>query len=110
MAKVNMSWCKTEIKGVKCTEIDWCVEIEDVYDTDEMTGEEIDAAIEEIEADLPTEKYYPLPQTTNDLEVVKEFVNGLADKLSDDYGWLINAFNYKLIGVDDKEYEFWHRN
>ena len=106
MEKVNMSLCKTEIKGVKCTEIDWCVEIEDVYDTDEMTGEEIDAEIEEIEANLPTEKYYPLPQITNDLEVVKEFVNGLADKLSDDYGWLINSFNYKLIGVDDKEYEF----
>lgn len=110
MAKVNMGWCKTEIKCVKCTEINWCVEIEDVYDTDEMTDEEIYAAIEEIEESLPTEKYYPLPQATNDLEVVKEFVNGLADKLSDDYGWLINAFNYKLIGVDDKEYEFWHRN
>lgn len=30
MSKVNMGWCKTEIKGVQCTEIDWCVEIEDV--------------------------------------------------------------------------------
>ena len=105
-----MGWCQTEIKGVQCTDIDWCVEIEDVCDTESMTDKEIDDAIEEIEANLPSRKYYALETPTNDLEAVQSFVNSLADKLSDDYGWLINAFNYKLIGVDDKEYEFWHRN
>lgn len=110
MSKVNMGWCQTEIKGVQCTEIDWCVEIEDVCETEGMTDKEVDDAISGIEANLPTKKYYPLETPTNDMEAVKEFVNGLADKLSDDYGWLINAFNYKLIGVDGKEYEFWHGN
>lgn len=101
---------RTPIKCVRCTEIDWCVEPTDVPNFEEKTDEEIEKAIEEIEATLPKEELYPLPQITSDGIIISEFVSGLDEKMSNEYGFLIKAFNYELIGIDGKSYEFFHGN
>jgi hypothetical protein len=105
MKKVSINSRGIKIKGIKCTEIEWCVEAEDVIDTEGMTEEEIDKAVEDIEAELPEEVYVPLDEATSDLVVVSDFIEEkLTDTLSDKYGWLVVGYNYKLIGEDDKEY------
>lgn len=103
----NRSNFVVEIKGLKCTEISWCVEPSDVDGLwDGSNEEEIETAIEEIVSTLPVEKYFPLPIKTCDVESVNDFVNGISDKLSDEYGFLVYGLNYCLIGADGKEHEF----
>lgn len=100
---INCGATNVPIKGVKCTEIRWCIDSTDVPDADNMTEEEIEKAIEEIESTLPKEDYYPLPQFTNDYDEVKEFAYSLDERLSNKYGYLVYGFNYNLVGIDGKE-------
>lgn len=100
---INGGAINVPIKGVKCTEISWCIDSTDVPDADNMTEEEIEKAIEEIESTLPKEDYYPLPHFTNDYDEVKEFVSSLDEELSNKYGYLVYGFNYNLVGIDGKE-------
>jgi hypothetical protein len=108
--RINSSATNVPIKGVKCTEIHWCIDSSDVPDADNMTEEEVEKAIDEIEATLPECEYFPLPHFTIDYNEVKEFVRSLDERMSNKYGYLLYSFNYKLIGIDGEEYEFWHRN
>lgn len=97
---------KTTIVGIKATEIDWCVDIDDIpfhYDNEEEHEEEIEAAIEEIESGLPNEEFIPF--VNDDIDEICQKVSTIADILSDKYGFLVNAFNYHLIGEDGNEYE-----
>jgi hypothetical protein len=100
---ISRSESNVPIKGVKCTEIKWCIDSTDVPDADNMTEEEIEKAIEEIESTLPKEDYYPLPHFTNDYDEVKEFAYSLDERLSNKYGYLVYGFNYNLVGIDGKE-------
>ena len=83
------------IKGVKCTEIDWCIDPSDIG-CDEFD----EAAVEAVEDTLPKEEYYPLPHISDDSEYVQGFVISLADKMSDEYGYLVNSFNYHFVYAD----------
>lgn len=88
-----------KLAGIKITNISWCVEEEDVlnhYDwwfrIDEVSDEEMNAAIDKIKAGLPTEEFIPTNKQNlaNDLSL-------LPDWLSDKYGWLVNSFDYSLV-------------
>ena len=91
-----------KLAGIRITDIDWCVEDEDVIaevygweDVDEIDDAAIEEKIEEIRAELPTEEF--IPANKQNLGAV---LDDASDWLSDKYGWLVNSFNYNL--VDDK--------
>ena len=98
-----------KIKGIRITNIDWCVEEEDVMDCyewwsriDEVGDEEMNAAIEKIKSELPTEDFIPiLPQ--DDQSIIEFKIADIADWLSDKYGWLVNSYAYSLIDTDGAE-------
>ena len=71
---------------LKITNINWCVEEEDVIDLfeDEPTQKEINDEIKKIKKSLPK---------TATVEVDDE--EEIADALSDEYGWLVESFDYK---------------
>jgi len=102
----------TPIGGIQVTCIDWCVEPSDVDmefdDEDVEYNEKVEKAIEEIEAGLPKEKFFEF--VTNNIQAITDKINGLADELSDEYGFLVNSFKYDYVGVDGKPYEKWPRN
>lgn len=102
----------TPIGGIQVTCIDWCVELSDVDmefdDEDVEYNEKVEKAIEEVEAGLPKEKFFEF--VTNNIQDITDKINGLADELSDEYGFLVNGFNYNYVGVDGKPYEKWPRN
>ena len=102
----------TPIGGIQVTCIDWCVEPSDVDmdfdDEDVEYNEKVEKAIEEVEAGLPKEKFFKFE--TNNIQDITDKINGLADELSDEYGFLVNGFNYDYVGVDGKPYEKWPRN
>lgn len=72
---------------VAVSKIKWCIEQEDVEETvifnHEPTQEDIEREIEVIKESLPTEVV---------MEVDDE--DEIADKLSDEYGWLVESFEY----------------
>ena len=78
---------------VKVTSVDYCVEDEDVIDYVEDCDdeEEIEAKIEEIKSSLP--------QTLElDIEGDREDLDDLVcDAISNETGWLINSFDYKIL-------------
>lgn len=71
---------------IKVTDIDWCVEEEDVYEMFdcEPTDEQVEEKILEIKNALPKEAVVEV----DDLDEI-------ADALSDEFGWLVNDFEYK---------------
>ena len=98
-----------KIKKIRVTNIDWCVDEEDAMDynewrarNDEVSDEEINAAIEKIKSELPTEVFIPiLPQ--DDQTIIDFKIADIADYLSDVYGWLVNSYDYSLIDADGTE-------
>lgn len=87
-----------KLAGIKITDIDWCVEDEDVWNEfDNQTDDEIKAEIEEIKAGLPTEEFIP----TNKQNLADDLIL-LSDKLTDKYGWLVTSFNYNLVDDEGK--------
>lgn len=102
----------TPIRGIQVTCIDWCVEPSDVdmdFDDEDIEyNEKVEKAIEEVEAVLPKEKFFKFE--TNNIQDITDKINGLADELSDEYGFLVNSFNYNYVGVDGKSYEKYHHN
>lgn len=72
---------------VAVSKIKWCIEQEDVEETvifnHEPTQEDIEREIEVIKESLPTEVV---------MEVEDE--DEIADKLTDEYGWLVESFEY----------------
>lgn len=88
-----------KLAGIRITNIDWCVEdedvIQDLYGDDEdfeANEENVRNVIDSIKRDLPTEEWMPTnkQRLANDLALV-------ADWLSDKYGWLVNSFNYNIV-------------
>ena len=80
---------------VRCYNIDYCIELEDLesngFDIDNMTDEEIEAAKQKIRSTLPEELTLDVECTEEDLEDV------VVDVLSDETGWLINSYDYAII-------------
>jgi len=80
---------------VKVHDIDYCIEEEDLidndFDVDEMSEDEIEAAIQKIVATLPKELVLTVECTEDALEDV------LVDTISEETGWLINNFQYEII-------------
>lgn len=88
-----------KLAGIRITNIDWCVEDEDVItelydweDVNEIDDDVIKEKIEEIRAGLPTEEF--IPANKQNLGAV---LNDVSDWLSDKYGWLVNSFSYNLV-------------
>ena len=79
---------------VKVHDIDYCIELEDLesngFDTENMSDEEIDAAIQKIRDTLPDELTLEVECTEEDLEDV------VCDAISEETGWLINSFDYDI--------------
>jgi len=69
------------------TNIEWCVEDEDIYGADELTDYELDCKIDEIIKSLPTIVSVPIDEELD----IQEQIN---DYLSDKYGWLVESYNY----------------
>ena len=80
---------------VKVYDIDYCIDEEDLeandFDVDEMSEDEIEAAIQKIVATLPKELVLTVECTEDALEDV------LVDAISEETGWLINNFQYEII-------------
>lgn len=96
----------TKIKEIRVFNIDWCVEEEDVMDNnewwsriDEVSDEEMNAAIEKIKSELPTEDSIPVMPQDN-LDIIAFKISDIADWLSDKHGWLVNSYEYELIDTD----------
>lgn len=102
----------TPIGGIQVTCIDWCIEPSDVDmdfdDEDVEYNEKVEKAIEEVEAGLPKDKFFKFE--TNNIQAITDKISGLADELSDEYGFLVNSFNYNYVGVDGKPYKKWPHN
>lgn len=79
---------------VKVHDIDYCIELEDLesngFDTENMSDEEIDAAIQKIRDTLSDELTLEVECTEEDLEDV------VCDAISEETGWLINSFDYDI--------------
>lgn len=80
---------------VRCYNIDYCIEFEDLeangFDVENMTDEEIEAAKQKIRDTLPDELTLDVECTEEDLEDV------VVDALSEETGWLINSYQYDII-------------
>ena len=96
------------IKGIKVKNIDWCVEEEDIMDyyewwsrIDEVSDEEMNAALDSVLSELPKEDYIPVE--SDRISVIGEKIDDIADWLSEKHGWLVNGVEYTLIDGDGKE-------
>ena len=92
---------------LKCFDIDYCVEEEDVIDSVNVRPQyttswydAIDEKIEEIKADLPKEVIIIVEADEDDLEDVA------VDELSDETGWLINSFDYTILDAYSTDDDF----
>lgn len=93
-----------KLAGIKITDIDWCVEDEDVISEiygweglDEIGDDVINEKIEEIRAGLPTEEFIPVNKQN-----LAATLDDASDWLSDKYGWLVTSFNYNLVDDEGK--------
>ena len=77
------------------TSIDYDVEEQDLNEVwlEEIKWEQelIDKKIEEIKSKLPQQIYFEVECELEDLEDV------ICDNISDETGWLVNSFDYKII-------------
>ena len=92
---------------LKCYNIDYCVEEEDVIDSVAVRPQyttswydAIEEKIEEIKADLPKEVIIEIECDEEDLEDVA------VDALSEETGWLINSFDYEILDGYSTEDDF----
>ena len=88
----------TMISGIQVSCIDWCIEPSDVdidFDDEDIDNEKVEKAIEEIQDCLPKEKFFPIK--TNVIQEIKNKIDSLADELSNEYGFLVNSFNYNIL-------------
>lgn len=87
-----------KLAGIRITNIDWCIEEEDVWnDYGNQTDDETKAEIEEIKAGLPKEVFIEA-----DKDSLPDTLAGVPDILSDQCGWLVNSFDYNLVDMDGK--------
>ena len=92
---------------LKCFDIDYCVEEEDVIDSVDVRPQyttswydAIEEKIEEIKADLPKEVIIIVEADEDDLEDVA------VEELSDKTGWLINSFDYTILDAYSTDDDF----
>jgi len=89
----------TTLFKVKTTEIDYCVEDEDVIDyvDDPDDDEEIENKIDEIKNGLPQELELEIECDPEDLEDM------VCDAISEETGWLVNSFSFDIISQEEIE-------
>jgi len=82
---------------VKCYDIDYCVEEEDIIDCfdpfEELSKEEIESKIKEVKESLPKEVILKI--WCDDEDDLDDDL--IVDELTDETGWLINGFQYEII-------------
>lgn len=80
---------------VKCTNINWAVEDEDVIDglPENVSDEEIVAEIERIKSKLPHEVTLKL-EADSEADITEDYVS---DELSEQTGWLHEGFDYEIV-------------
>ena len=108
--RIRKEELRTEIKNwygweeeytVKVTNIDYCIEEEDVCDeiADDVSIEEdseeyyeaIQNKIKEIKADLPQTFTFTFECTEDELDDL------IAEEISDETGWLVNSFEKEIV-------------
>ena len=83
---------------VKCYDIDYCVEEEDVEelaeenDIDIYDDEAMEQLIESVKEDLPKEVILNIDCEEDELDD-----DLIVDELTDETGWLINSYSYDII-------------
>jgi hypothetical protein len=81
---------------VKCYDIDYSVEEEDIIDCfdpfEELSDEEIENKIKEVKASLPKEVILNIDCEEDELDD-----DLIVDELTDETGWLINSYSYDII-------------
>jgi len=83
---------------VKCYDIDYCVEEEDVEDLIEDNDididddEAIEQLIQDVKNELPKEVILNIDCDEDELDD-----DLIVDELSDETGWLINSYSYDII-------------
>ena len=83
---------------VKCYDIDYCVEAEDIEDLAEDYGIDIDddeaveRLIDDVKDRLPKEVILDIDCEEDELDD-----DLIVDELSDETGWLINSYSYDII-------------
>ena len=73
---------------VETTQIDYCVEDEDVCDY--VNEDQIDAEIERIKSSLPQRLELEIECEPEDLDDM------VCDAIGEETGWLVNSFDYKF--------------
>ena len=85
---------------VKCYDINWAVEAEDVCDNlpKDATDEDIEKEIEFVKQDLPDEVTLMVEaEDENELDDC----NLVSDELSEQTGWLHGGFEYEIISKEE---------
>ena len=83
---------------VKCYDIDYCVEEEDVEelaeenDIDIYDDEAMEQLIQDVKEDLPKEVILNIDCEEDELDD-----DLIVDELTDETGWLINSYSYDII-------------
>jgi hypothetical protein len=86
------------IAKVKCYDINWAVEPQDVADNlpEDATDEDFEKEIAFIKQDLPDEV-----KLTVEAENEDELAEIVSDELSEQTGWLHEGFKFDIIGKEE---------
>lgn len=82
---------------IKTTQIEYCVEADDLWFLDEVedfTDEDFDREIKRIKSELPQELELEITCEPEDLE------DCIADAISEEVGWLVEYFSYEILAEE----------